>query len=136
MQKTTDHSYESIQQALQTAVDNNGDVVLASGQSGIPKRTLYTYFQRMQKGQAIRGVHSRRGTSALFYLDENNIVQVYVSDKHLKNNKSPQQAIKERVAELEKELAEAKELLVRAERKIGIIEGSLSRIKGLASFGV
>ncbi|HHE3551421.1 hypothetical protein [Pasteurella multocida] len=72
----------------------------------------------------------------MFYLDENSIVQVYVPDKHLKkNNKSPQQAIKERVAELEKELAEAKELLVRAERKIGIIESSLLRIKGLASFG-
>ncbi|MDY0684849.1 hypothetical protein NMW79_00915 [Pasteurella multocida] len=135
MQKTTDHSYEGIQQALQIAVDSNNDLQLASEQSGIPKRTLYRYFERMQKGQAIRGVHSRRGTSAVFYLDENNIVQMFVSDKHLKNNKSPQQAIEERIAELEKELAEAKELLVRAERKIGIIEGSLSRIKGLASYG-
>ncbi|EJS84973.1 hypothetical protein AAUPMB_20927, partial [Pasteurella multocida subsp. multocida str. Anand1_buffalo] len=84
MKKTTDHSYENIQKALQIAVDNNGNVVSASEQSGIPKRTLYTYFQQMQEGQSIRGVHSRRGTSALFYLDENSIVQVYVSDKHLK----------------------------------------------------
>ncbi|HHE3551420.1 hypothetical protein [Pasteurella multocida] len=47
MKKTTDHSYENIQKALQIAVDNNGNVVSASEQSGIPKRTLYTYFQRM-----------------------------------------------------------------------------------------
>lgn len=75
MKKTTDHSYESIKQALQIAVDNNGNVVSASEQSGIPKRTLYTYFQRMQEGQAIRGVHSRRGTSALFRVDEHGQVQ-------------------------------------------------------------
>ncbi len=135
MKKTTDHSYESIQQALQNAVDGLKSVPEIAKEHGMGERTLWRYIERLKTGQAIRGVHSRRGTSAVFYLDENNIVQMFVSDKHLKNNKSPQQAIEERIDELEKELAEAKELLVRAERKIGIIESSLLRIKGLAPFG-
>ncbi|MFP4800499.1 hypothetical protein ABWF04_06345 [Pasteurella multocida] len=88
MKNTTDHSYEGIQQALQIAVDSNNDLQLASEQSGIPKRTLYRYFERMQKGQPIRGVHSRRGTSALFRVDEHGQVQFEItpSTKKVRGN--------------------------------------------------
>ncbi|HHE3494646.1 TPA: hypothetical protein ACPDJ4_000161 [Pasteurella multocida] len=75
MQKTTDHSYESIQSALQALISKTESVQDIAGRYGMGTRTLYTYFQRMCAGQPIRGVHSRRGTSALFRVDEHGQVQ-------------------------------------------------------------
>ncbi|HDR1114490.1 TPA: helix-turn-helix domain-containing protein [Pasteurella multocida] len=81
MKKMTDHSYESIQSALQMAVDKLKSVPEIAKEHGMGERTLYTYIQRMCTGQTIRGVHSRRGTSALFRVDEHGQVQFEVLNK-------------------------------------------------------
>ncbi|MFC0918695.1 hypothetical protein ACFGZ1_06140 [Pasteurella multocida] len=75
MKRTSDHSYENIQSALQALISKTESVQDIAGRYGMGTRTLYTYFQRMCAGQPIRGVHSRRGTSALFRVDEHGQVQ-------------------------------------------------------------
>ncbi len=79
MKRTSDHSYENIQSALQALISKTESVQDIAGRYGMGTRTLYTYFQRMCAGQPIRGVHSRRGTSALFRVDEHGQVQFEIT---------------------------------------------------------
>ncbi|HHE3513989.1 TPA: hypothetical protein ACPDKP_000774 [Pasteurella multocida] len=88
MKRTSDHSYENIQSALQALISKTESVQGIAGRYGMGTRTLYTYFQRMCAGQPIRGVHSRRGTSALFRVDEHGQVQFEItpSTKKVRGN--------------------------------------------------
>ncbi|HDR1867389.1 hypothetical protein ACFGXM_00855 [Pasteurella multocida] len=88
MKRTSDHSYENIQSALQALISKTESVQDIAGRYGMGTRTLYTYFQRMCAGQPIRGVHSRRGTSALFRVDEHGQVQFEItpSTKKVRGN--------------------------------------------------
>lgn len=81
MKKTTDHSYESIRQALQELTNGTESVPEIAKRYGMGERTLWRYVERMRTGQPIRGIHSRRGTSALFRVDEHGQVQFEVLNK-------------------------------------------------------
>lgn len=119
MKRTSDHSYENIQLALQAIISRTESVQDIARQYGMGTRTLYTYFQRMCAGQPIRGVHSRRGTSALFKTDEHGQVQFEVihNTKKTRGNATTDTFI-ERLEKIDEKLSTIVETVKRLETKL------------------
>lgn len=116
MKRTSDHSYENIQSALQALISKTESVQDIAGRYGMGTRTLYTYFQRMCAGQPIRGVHSRRGTSALFRVDEHGQVQFEVIPHFRDRRKAVT-------------IGEVMEQLEKVNEKLSTIAGTVKRLE-------
>ncbi|HHE3650422.1 TPA: hypothetical protein ACPD3C_002021 [Pasteurella multocida] len=123
MQKTTDHSYESIQSALQMAVDKLKSVPEIAKEHGMGERTLYTYIQRMCTGQTIRGVHSRRGTSAIFSVNEHGQVEFEVTPNAENRKKSVTTGtFMERLEKIDEKLSTIIESIERLEKQLKTLQ--------------
>lgn len=116
MAGTSDHSYENIQSALQAVINRKSRMRDIAKEYGMGERTLGRYAERLRTGQPIRGVHSRRGTSALFSVDEQGQVVFEV----ISSIRDRRKAVT---------MNEVMEQLERVNEKLSTIAGTVKRLK-------
>ncbi|HDR1088766.1 hypothetical protein [Pasteurella multocida] len=116
MAGTSDHSYENIQNALQAVINRKSRMWDIAKEYGMGERTLGRYAERLRTGQPIRGVHSRRGTSALFRIDEHGKVQFEVISHFRDRRKAVT-------------IGEVMEQLEKVNEKLSTIAGTVKRLE-------